>query len=88
MTYNKPLRRDTVKDYQPLIVFPIKYKPKANEQILYFANRKPVIVKRKNAQVSKDNRSNYQKRVDQKTTVYAKQKHEQQRNYEEAAKRC
>ena len=86
MTYNEQSRRDTVKDYRPQIVRPIKYKPKADEQVLYFANRKPVIVKRKNAQVSKDNRSNYQKRVDQKTTVYAKQKHEQQRNYEEAAK--
>ena len=86
MTYNEQSRRDTVKDYRPQIVRPIKYKPKADEQVLYFANRKPVIVRRKNAQVSKDNRSNYQKRVDQKATVYAKQKHEQQRNYEEAAK--
>lgn len=86
MTYNERSRRDTVKDYRPQIVRPIKYKPKADEQVLYFANRKPVIVRRKNAQVSKDNRSNYQRRVDQKTTVYAKQKHEQQRNYEEAAK--
>ena len=86
MTYNEQSRRDTVKDYRPQIVRPIKYKPKADEQVLYFANRKPVIVRRKNAQVSKDNRSNYQRRVDQKTTVYAKQKHEQQRDYEEAAK--
>ena len=86
MTYNKQSRRDTVKDYRPRIVYPVKYKPKADEQVLQFANRKPVIVRRKNAQVSKDNRSDYQKRVDQKTTVYAKQKHEQQRNYEEAAK--
>lgn len=86
MTYNKQSRRDTVKDYRPRIVYPVKYKPKADEQVLQFANRKPVIVRRKNAQVSKDNRSDYQKRVDQKATVYAKQKHEQQRNYEEAAK--
>lgn len=86
MTYNKQSRRDTVKDYRPRIVYPVKYKPKADEQVLQFANRKPVIVRRKNAQVSKDNRSDYQKRIDQKTTVYAKQKHKQQRNYEEAAK--
>lgn len=86
MTHNEQSRRDTVKDYRPQIVRPIKYKPKADEQVLYFVNRKPVIVRRKNAQVSKDNRSDYQKRVDQKTTVYAKQKHEQQRNYEEATK--
>lgn len=39
MTYNEQSRRDTVKDYRPQIVRPIKYKPKADEQVLYFANR-------------------------------------------------
>lgn len=47
MTYNEQSRRDTVKDYRPQIVRLIKYKPKADEQVLYFANRKLVIVKRK-----------------------------------------
>ena len=79
-------KTDAVKNNKPVVVNPVKYKPKADEQVLYFANRKPVIVRRKNAQVSKDNRSDYQKRVDQKTAVYAKQKYEQQRNYNEAAK--
>lgn len=79
-------KTDAIKNNKRVVVNPVKYKPKADEQVLYFANRKPVIVRRKNAQVSKDNRSDYQKRVDQKTAVYAKQKYEQQRNYDEAAK--
>lgn len=79
-------KTDAVKNNKPVVVNPVKYKPKSGESIVKLPGQKPIIVRRRNEVVTADNRSDYQKRVDQEATVYAKQKHEQQRNYEEAAK--
>lgn len=79
-------KTDAIKNNKPVVVNPVKYKPKSGESIVKLPGQKPIIVRRRNEVVTADNRSDYQKRVDQEATVYAKQKHEQQRNYEEAAK--
>ena len=73
-------RQDAIRSYRPQIVEPIEYKPKANEQILKFVGRKPIIVKRNNAQVTQNNKSNYQNKVAEKNMAIQRYKYQQQRN--------
>ena len=78
-------RQDAIRSYRPQIVEPIEYKSKANEQVLKFTGRKPIIVKRTTTQVTQNNKSNYQNEVAEKNMTIQRQKHQQQRNYEAAA---
>lgn len=78
--------QDNVRSYRPVVVNPVAYKPKSDEQIIKLPGRKPYVVRRKNETVSADNRSTYQKQVDQKKAVQVRQKYEQQKNQQEAAR--
>lgn len=78
-------RQDAIRSYRPQIVEPIEYKPKANEQVLKFTGRKPIIVKRTTTYVTQNNKSNYQNKVDERNMTIQRQKHQQQRNQEAAA---
>nr|DAH68440.1 MAG TPA: hypothetical protein [Caudoviricetes sp.] len=55
-----------MKNHRPVIVKPVKYKPKTDEVVVNLPGRKPVVVKRRNEVVTADNRNNVQKQLDQK----------------------
>lgn len=78
--------QDNIRTYRPTIVKPIEYKPKYDEQLIKLPGRKPQVVRRRNETISADNRSIYQKNTDEKKAVKIKQKYEQQKNQQEAAK--
>ena len=73
-------KTDAVKNYKPVIVKPIKYKPKADEVVVNLPGRKPVVVKRRNEVVTADNRNNVQKQLDQKKNEQIRQYYQQQKN--------
>lgn len=72
--------QDNVRSYRPIVVAPIKYKPRTNEAVINLPGRKPVVVKRKNEVISQDNRSNAQRRLDWKKDEQTKQYYQQQKN--------
>lgn len=71
---------DAVKNHRPIIVKPVKYKPKADEVVVNLPGRKPVVVKKKNEVVTVDNRSDVRKQLDQKKNEQIRQYYQQQKN--------
>lgn len=78
--------QDNIRSYRPVIVKPVQYKLKPDEQLIKLPGRKPQVVRRRNETISADNRSTYQKQQMEKKAVQIKQKYEQQKNQQEAAK--
>lgn len=77
-------KTDAVRNYRPVIVEPIKYKPKADEVVINLPGQKPRIVKRRNEVVYADNRSNVQRQLDQKKDEQIRQRYQQQKNKQAA----
>lgn len=73
-------KTDAIKNNKPVVVNPVKYKPKANETVINLPGQKPRIVRRRNEVVSTDNRSNAQRRLDWKKDKQTRQYHQQQKN--------
>ena len=73
-------KTDAVKNHRPVVVKPVKYKPKADEVVVNLPGRKPVVVKRRNEVVTADNRNNVQKQLDQKKNEQIRQHYQQQKN--------
>lgn len=73
-------KTDAVKNHRPVIVKPVKYKPKTDEVVVNLPGRKPVVVKRRNEVVTADNRNNVQKQLDQKKNEQIRQHYQQQKN--------
>lgn len=73
-------KTDAIKNNKPVVVNPVKYKPKADETVINLPGQKPRIVRRRNEVVSTDNRSNAQRRLDWKKDEYTKQYYQQQKN--------
>lgn len=73
-------KTDAVKNYRPIIVKRVKYKPKADEVVVNLPGRKPVVVKKKNEVVTVDNRNNMQKQLDQKKNEQIRQYYQQKKN--------
>lgn len=73
-------KTDAVKNHRPIIVKPVKYKPKADEVVVNLPGRKPVVVKKKNEVVTVDNRSDVRKQLDQKKNEQIRQYYQQQKN--------
>lgn len=73
-------KTDAVKNYRPVIVKPIKYKPKADEVVVNLPGRKPVVVKRRNEVVTADNRNSVQKQLDQKKNEQIRQHYQREKN--------
>lgn len=73
-------KTDAVKNYRPVIVKPVKYKPKADEVVVNLPGRKPVVIKRRNEVVTTDNRNNVQKQLDQKKNEQIRQRYQQQKD--------
>lgn len=73
-------KTDAVKNHRPIIVKPVKYKPKTDEVVVNLPGRKPVVVKRRNEVVTADNRNNVQKQLDQKKNEQIRQHYQQQKN--------
>lgn len=73
-------KTDAVKNYRPVIVKPVKYKPKADEVVVNLPGRKPVVIKRRNEVVTTDNRNNVQKQLDQKKNKQIRQRYQQQKD--------
>ena len=71
---------DAVRNYRPIVVKPVKYKPKADETVINLPGQKPRIVRRRNEVVSTDNRSNAQRHLDWKKDEQTRQYHQQQKN--------
>lgn len=73
-------KTDAIKNNKPVVVKPVKYKPKSGESIVNLPGQKPRIVRRRNEVVSTDNRSNAQRRLDWKKDEQTKQYYQQQKN--------
>lgn len=73
-------KTDAIKNNKPVVVNPVKYKPKADETVINLPGQKPRIVRRRNEVVSTDNRSNAQRRLDGKKDEQTKQYYQQQKN--------
>lgn len=73
-------KTDAVKNHRPIIVKPVKYKPKADEVVVNLPGRKPVVVKKKNEVVTVDNRNDVRKQLDQKKNEQIRQYYQQQKN--------
>ena len=73
-------KTDAVKNNKPVVVNPVKYKPKADETVINLPGQKPRIVRRRNEVVSTDNRSNAQRRLNWKKDEQTRQYHQQQKN--------
>ena len=73
-------KTDAIKNNKPVVVNPVKYKPKSGESIVNLPGQKPIIVRRRNEVVSTDNRSNAQRRLDWKKDEQTKQYYQQQKN--------
>lgn len=73
-------KTDAIKNNKPVVVNPVKYKPKSGEYIVNLPGQKPRIVRRRNEVVSTDNRSNTQRRLDWKKDKQTRQYHQQQKN--------
>lgn len=73
-------KTDAIKNNKPVVVNPVKYKPKSGESIVNLPGQKPIIVRRRNEVVSTDNRSNAQRRLDWKKDEQTRQYYQQQKN--------
>lgn len=73
-------KTDAVKNNKPVVINPVKYKPKADETVINLPGQKSRIVRRRNEVVSTDNRSNAQRRLDWKKDEQTRQYHQQQKN--------
>ena len=73
-------KTDAIKNNKSIVVNPVKYKPKSGESIVNLPGQKPIIVRRKNEVVIADNRSNAQRRLDQKKDEQTRQYRQQQKN--------
>lgn len=73
-------KTDAIKNNKPVVVNPVKYKPKSGESIVNLPGQKPIIVRRRNEVVTADNRSNAQRRLDWKKDEQTKQYYQQQKN--------
>lgn len=73
-------KTDAIKNNKPVVVNPVKYKPKADETVINLPGQKPRIVRRRNEVVSTDNRSNAQRRLDWKKDEQTRQYYQQQKN--------
>lgn len=73
-------KTDAIKNNKPVVVNPVKYKPKADETVINLPGQKPRIVRRRNEVVSTDNRSNAQRWLDWKKDEQTRQYHQQQEN--------
>lgn len=73
-------KTDAIKNNKPVVVNPVKYKPKADETVINLPGQKPRIVRRRNEVISTDNRSNAQRRLDWKKDKQTRQYHQQQKN--------
>lgn len=73
-------KTDAIKNNKPVIVNPVKYKPKAYETVINLPGQKPRIVRRRNEVVSTDNRSNTKRQLDQQKDEQTKQYYQQQKN--------
>lgn len=73
-------KTDAIKNNKPVVVNPVKYKPKADETVINLPGQKLRIVRRRNEVVSTDNRSNAQRRLDWKKDKQTRQYHQQQKN--------
>ena len=71
---------DAIKNNKPIVVNPVKYKPKSGESIVNLPGQKPIIVRRRNEVVTADNRSNTKKQLDWKKDEQTKQYYQQQKN--------
>ncbi len=79
-------KTDAVKNYRPVVVKPVKYKPKADEVIFRSPGQKPVILKRRNEVISADNRNSTQRQSNLKEAEVKKWSHQQQKNNQEFKK--
>lgn len=79
-------KTDAVKNHRPVIVKPVKYKPKADEVVVNLPGQKPVVVKRRNEVVTADNRNSTQRQLDQKGAEQTRQYYQQQKNNQEFEK--
>ena len=73
-------KTDAIKNNKPIVVNPVKYKPKSGESIINLPGQKPIIIRKRNEVVSTDNRSNAQRRLDWKKDEQTKQYYQQQKN--------
>lgn len=73
-------KTDAIKNNKPVVVNPVKYKPKVDETVINLPGQKPRIIRRKNEVVSTDNRSNSQRRLDWKKDKQTRQYYQQQKN--------
>lgn len=73
-------KTDAIKNNKPIVVNPIKYKPKSGESIVNLPGQKPIIVRRRNEVVTADNRSNAQRLLDWKKDKQTRQYYQQQKN--------
>lgn len=73
-------KTDAIKNNKPIVVNPVKYKPKADETVINLPGQKPRIVRRRNEVISTDNRSNAQRRLGQKKDEQTRQYYQQQKN--------
>lgn len=73
-------KTDAIKNNKPVVVNPVKYKPKADETVINLPGQKPRIVRRRNEVVSTDNRSNAQRRLDWNKDKQTRQYYQQQKN--------
>lgn len=73
-------KTDAIKNNKPIVVNPVKYKPKADETVINLPGQKPRIVRRRNEVVSTDNRSNAQRRLDWNKDEQTRQYYQQQKN--------
>lgn len=73
-------KTDAIKNNKPVVVNPVKYKPKSGESIVNLPGQKPIIVRRRNEVVTTDNRSNTKKQLDWKKDEQTKQYYQQQKN--------
>ena len=73
-------KTDAIKNNKPIVVNPVKYKPKSGESIVNLPGQKPIIVRRKNEIVTEDNRSNTKRQLDWKKDEQTKQYYQQQKN--------
>lgn len=73
-------KTDAIKNNKPVVVNPVKYKPKADETVINLPGQKPRIIRRRNEVVSTDNRSNAQRRLDWNKDEQTRQYYQQQKN--------
>lgn len=73
-------KTDAIKNNKPVVVNPVKYKPKSGESIVKLPGQKPIIVRRRNEVVTADNRSNAQRRLNWKKDEQTRQYYQQQKN--------